>query len=1157
MMGESKRRQLALTLMCLLAIGCLCVKAGGVGGEAAALLAFAASFPPNSAAGTAFSRLWNPTSSPCSWPGITCSPTSLRVISLSLYPSIFLMPPRIKAAPAAAALSAPAPPDFAPRLADGTNNPKVASAVRILSALSQLPSLQSLSLRSLNLSGPLVPPSLPTFPLLALLDLSSNNLSGSIPIFLCSHFPSLAQLHLESNQLSGSIPPEIAKCTNLASLTLHDNQLSGPIPTSLGQLALLEVFRAGGNVLLSGPVPAELSNCTHLMELGIAATSVSGHIPPELGSLSNLVTVMIFDANLSGPIPSELGKCTQLVELHLFANHLTGLIPGELGKLVNLEKLYLWQNGLSGPIPNELGGLASIQVLDLSQNELSGRIPASFGMLATLWKLYLSANRLSGNIPAELGNCSMLMELQLDRNLLTGHIPEEMGRLLKLEELFLWNNSLEGEIPSSLGKCKRLQFLDLSWNRLSGTLPVDLFELPSLYKFLLMANELSGVIPAAIVHSRALYRLRLGRNKLTGPIPEELGELHNLTFLDISNNQISGSIPASIAKCNALQLFEAHNNLLNDSIPTQLSSLSNLESLDLSFNHLSGSLPPALGSLAQLTKLDVNSNSLSGLIPPELGRCKKLTSLDLSSNSFFGPIPSSLGQISTLSVSLNLSCNTLSGAIPGEFVQLFSLGDLDISHNKLSGTLDVLSKMGSLVSLNISYNLFMGTLPDTYIFSSLSVNNYIGNPGLCRASCNMAARRGSQERGRAIVGFLFGSVGLMFIVGLILLCTLMKHSTARVHEPDNMEWPWELTPFQKLSFTVEDVLERMVESNVIGKGGSGVVYKVEAPSGETIAVKRMKALVVSNARKGDQNGRDYFTTEVEALRAVRHNNIVRLLGVSTNHQVNLLMYDYMPNGSLGEFLHEKRRALDWESRYKIALGAAQGLAYLHHDCMPPILHRDIKANNILLGARLDPYLADFGLAKFVLNSSYPQTVVAGSYGYIAPEYGYTLSITDKSDVYSYGVVLLEVLTGRRPVEAEAQQQAASGGGEGGTAGAVRHLIDWVHEMCHCHHDVTEILDPRLRGMPDPFIKEMLHALGIAMECVHPLPAERPSMRHVVSLLVGIRHDIEEYAKVDVLGGATCKPATHVTKEMITSPKLGYCTNTSSMCSFTPPSCTSG
>lgn len=917
---------------------------------------------------------------------------------------------------------------------------------------------------------------------------------------------------------------------------LHDNQLSGPIPASLGQLSLLEVFRAGGNALLSGTLPPELANCTHLTQLGLAATSISGQIPPEFGHLSNLATLMIFEANLSGPIPPELGNCTQLVELHLFANRLTGALPGELGKLRNLEKLFLWQNQLSGPIPAELGGLESVEVLDLSQNEFSGRIPASLGMLAEVSKLYLSANMLSGSIPAELGNCSMLMELQLDRNTLTGEIPAEMGKLARLVQLFLWSNSLEGEVPSSLGKCKELQFLDLSWNRLSGSLPVELFELQSLYKFLLMANELTGAIPSAIAHCRALYRLRLGMNRLTGSIPGELGELKNLTFLDISSNQISGPIPASIAKCEALQLFDAHDNHINGSVPSALSLLSSLQSIDFSFNHLSGPLPPSIGRLRQLTKLNVKSNFLSGLIPSELGACKRLSSLDLSSNSFFGPIPSSLGQISTLSVSLNISCNALSGPIPQEFSQLFALGALDMSHNKLSGSLDVLGKMGSLVSLNISYNLFTGPLPNTYIFTSMSANNYIGNPGLCVPSCfanNVAAVNGSKERGRAILGVLFGTVGLMVVVGSLLLCGLIKNSAARVHEPDNMVWPWELTPFQKLSFTVEDVVEKMVDNNIIGKGCSGVVYKAEMSGGEMIAVKQMKAMKATR----ESNQRDFFTTEVEALRGIRHNNIVRLLGVCTNHQVNLLLYDYMQNGSLGEYIHEKKGMLDWESRYKIALGAAQGLAYLHHDCVPPILHRDIKANNILLGARLEPYLADFGLAKFVVNSSYPQTVVAGSYGYIAPEYAYTLSITDKSDVYSYGVVLLEILTGKRPVESSVAD-------EGG-----RHVIDWVHEMRHCHHDVAEILDPRLRGMPDPFIKEMLHTLGIAMECVHPLPAERPTMRHVVSLLVGIRHDIEEYSKLDVL--AACKPSSH-TKVMISSPKLSF-THTSSICSFTPPS----
>lgn len=1108
MMGDLRRRHLALLFFL---IGSCAVPAAGLSADGWALLALLSSFPPPCAALQTLARSWNAShDTPCGWTGVSCSINSLRVVSLSLPPGAIM-----------------------------------GDCAGFLPAkLGSLNELETISLPSINLSGP-IPVELANCTRLRRIDLSGNNLTDPIPAQLFTQLPNLAVLHLESNQLSGSIPPEIGQCKNLAVLTVHDNRLSGNIPAEIGQLSLLQVFRAGGNALLSGRLPPELGNCSSLTQLGLAASGISGSIAPEFGRLSNLNTLMLFQANLSGRIPPELGNCSQLVELHLFVNTLTGPLPGELGKLKNLERLYLWQNELSGPIPAELGMLSSLQVLDLSQNRFSGSIPPSFGKLVGVSKLYLSANGLSGNIPAELGNCSSVTDLQLDRNGLTGEIPGELGKLAKLVQLFLWNNSLEGMIPSSLSNCKALQFLDFSWNRLTGSLPVELFELQSLSKFLLMANDLSGEIPSAIARCRSLYRLRLSMNRFTGTIPSELGELLNLTFFDISSNQLFGMIPDSIANCQALQLFNAHDNRLSGNIPARLGHLSNLQSLDLSSNQLTGPLPPSLGGLFRLTKLIVNANSLSGSIPSELGGCKKLTTLDLSSNSFSGPIPSSLGHISTLSVSFNICCNILSGSIPKEFSRLFALTELDISHNKLSGSLDVLGRMGSLVTLNISYNLFSGPLPNTFLFTSMSTNNYAGNPGLCVPSCfasNIAAAEGSKgnaSREKVTIGFLFGSVGVMFAIGSFLLCAMIRNSRTREHEPFDIVWPWELTPFQKFSFTVEDVLGSMVDGNIIGKGCSGVVYKAEMPGGEIIAVKKIMASSTALPQ------RNFFKTEVDTLRAIRHKNIIRLLGFCTNHQINLLLYDYMPNGSLGEFIHEKRRMLDWDTGYKIALGAAQGLAYLHHDCVPPILHRDIKANNILLGARLEPYLADFGLAKIVMNTlGANQTELAGSYGYIAPEYAYTLSITDKSDVYSYGVVLLEILTGKRPMDASL--------GEG------RHLTDWVHEMRHCHHDVADILDPRLRGMPDPFIQEMLQALGIAMDCVHPLPEERPTMRHVVSLLVGIRHEIEEYTKLDVLASATCKPSAR-TKELIGSPEMMQdsvvpsFTHTSSMSfSHTPP-----
>lgn len=751
--------------------------------------------------------------------------------------------------------------------------------------------------------------------------------------------------------------------------------------------------------------------------------------------------------------------------------------------------------------------LSSLQIIDLSQNNLSGSIPGSFGNLTAATKILLSVNLLSGSIPSEFGNCRSLEDLQLDRNKLTGAIPQDLGNLTQLGRIFLWNNSLEGPIPASLGNCVALQYLDFSWNRLTGIIPEKFLDnLQSLRKFLLVSNQLSGEIPASIGRCQSLYRLRLGINKFEGAIPKELGLLQNLTFLDIYNNQFSGAIPAEISLCQTLQNFDAHGNQLNGSIPSEFGFLSNLQLLDVSDNQLTGSIPHEIGHLHQLTKLNLKGNSLSGNIPTELGDCEQLTLLDLSSNSLSGSIPPSLGQIKTLSASLNLSWNNLSGSIPPDFAGLFALGDLDVSHNSLSGSLDILGRMQSLVTLNISFNEFSGTLPNTYIFKALPTSDYAGNSGLCVPSCFLNDTGSSENmnrrgftKGRVIVGFLFGSVGIMFAIGVFLLLTMYRNSReADLDEPE-MSWPWQLTPFQKFSFTVEDVLEKLEDKNIVGKGCSGVVYKAEMPGGKVIAVKK----VLSSSKLVSQ--RDYFATEIETLGAIRHLNIVKLLGYCTNHQINLLIYDYMPNGSLGEMLHEKRRMLNWDARYKIALGAAQGLAYLHHDCMPPIIHRDVKANNILLGAHFEPYLADFGLAKIVDSPGATQTLLAGSYGYIAPEYAYTLNITDKSDVYSYGVVLLEMLTGKRPVDASL--------GEG------RHLTDWVREMQHCHHDVVEILDPWLRGMADPYVEEMLQALGIALDCVHPVPEERPTMRHVASLLVGIRHEVEEYAKLEVLAAA--------------------------------------
>ncbi|KAJ7525757.1 hypothetical protein O6H91_17G064800 [Diphasiastrum complanatum] len=1011
---------------------------------------------------------WNATdSSPCGWWGVSCSSQN-RVTKLSLN---------------GAQLEGSIPPEFG-----------------------SLDALEHLNLSSTNLTG-FIPFELGSCNSLKVLDLSNNDLIGEIPKEI-GDLQKLEYLILHTNQLSGIIPPEIGNCISLQILELYDNQLNGTFPVELSRLTSLEVLRAGGNTKLSGSIPPQLSHCKNLTYLGLAITGLSGIIPSSLGELVYLETLTLYGTKLSGPIPPEIGNCTLIQQLSLYRNHLTGSIPPELGKLQRLTMLLLWQNQLTGSIPPELSGCTSLQLLDLSMNYLSGEIPRELGQLQNLHNIYLSQNNLTGHIPSELGNCTSLMQLQLDKNQLTGEIPSQLGHLTQLQILYIWENQLTNSIPSSLGNCSELEVLDLSFNWLTGSIPSQLFHLSKLQRLLLLSNNLSGELPPTIGNCSSLYRLRLNNNMLRGKLPQDLGQLENLNFLDLHSNQLSGVLPSHIGKLRALQKLDIHSNQLSGWLPSDLSQLSSLEILDVSQNNLRGPIPSRIGDMAALCQLNFAQNQLTGSIPASIGNCRKLILLDISSNQLSGDIPMELGWIVSLTIGLNLSKNLLTGVLPVDLASLRNLEALDLSQNRLSGNLKVLGKLGSLYYINVSFNQFTGPLPESRIFKTMAASAFIGNPGLCISSgsdfsCSMNAHSNiSGISGTTlIVALLIGVTSILLIVGSVLLYT-NRHTSEKSFGSSETPWPWRMTPLQKVTFTVEDVVDSLVESNVVGGGRSGVVYRAEIPGGRTIAVKKIR-------KRADQS-HDGFSAEIDTLGHIRHRNIVRLLGYCSNNDIKLLLYDYMPNGSLGELLHEKKRAIDWETRYKIIVGAAQGLAYLHHDCMPAILHRDIKSHNILLGPRLEPYVADFGLAKLVDTSTdtQPMSKVAGSYGYMAPEYSYSLKITEKSDIYSFGVVLLEILTARRAVQYQ--------------NGEDLHIVKWISDTLSSGKRTIELLDSRLKGMPDPFVEEMLQAFGVAMMCVSSLPSDRPSMKEVVTLLLEIKHLPEEVSKssgiVDKISG---------------------------------------
>ncbi|KAJ1410835.1 Serine/threonine-protein kinase, active site [Sesbania bispinosa] len=1004
---------------------------------------------------------WNPSNpSPCNWFGVHCNLQG-QVVEINLK---------------SVSLQGSLPSNFQP-----------------------LRSLKILVLSSTNITGR-IPKEIGEYQELTVIDLSDNFLLGEIPEEIC-RLSKLETLALHTNFLEGSIPSNIGDLSSLVELTFYDNKLSGEIPKSIGSLSKLQVFRAGGNANLKGELPWDIGNCTNLVMLGLAETSISGSLPSSIGMLKNIQTIAIYTTKLSGSIPEEIGNCSELQNLYLYQNSISGSIPSQIGELSKLQSLLLWQNNLVGAIPEEIGRCTELTVIDLSENLLTGSIPTSFGQLSNLQGLQLSINQLSGTIPPEISNCTSLTQLEVDNNAISGEIPPVIGNLRSLTLFFAWKNKLTGKIPDSLSECQDLQALDLSYNNLIGPIPKQLFGLRNLTKLLLLSNDLSGFIPPDIGNCTSLYRLRLNQNRLAGTIPSEITNLKNLNFLDMSSNHLVGEIPPTLSRCQNLEFLDVHSNSLTGSVPDNLPK--SLQLIDLSDNRLTGALSHSIGSLTELTKLSLGKNQLSGRIPAEILSCSKLQLLDLGSNSFFGEIPKEVGQIPSLEIFLNLSCNQFSGEIPPQFSGLRKLGVLDLSHNKLSGHLDALSNLQNLVSLNVSFNDFSGELPNTPFFRKLPLSDLTANNGLYISGGAVTPADRMEAKGHARLAMKIIMTILMCTSSVLVLLTI--HVLVRSHIANKALMgndSWVVSLYQKFEFSIDDIVRNLTSANVIGTGSSGVVYKVTIPNGQTLAVKRMWSSAESGA----------FSSEIQTLGSIKHKNIIKLLGWGSSKNLKLLFYNYLPNGSLSSLLHGSgKEKAEWETRYEIMLGLAQALAYLHHDCVPSILHGDVKAMNVLLGPGYHPYLADFGLARIAsengdnTNSKPIQRPhLSGSYGYMAPEHASMQQISEKSDVYSFGVVLLEVLTGRHPLD-----PTLPGGA---------HLAQWVRNHLASKGDPSDILDPKLRGRTDSTMHEMLQTLAVSFLCVSTKAEDRPTMKDTVAMLKEIRPVEASMTDPDALKG---------------------------------------
>uniref|UniRef100_A0A2P2JCU4 non-specific serine/threonine protein kinase n=1 Tax=Rhizophora mucronata TaxID=61149 RepID=A0A2P2JCU4_RHIMU len=905
----------------------------------------------------------------------------------------------------------------------------------------------------------------------------------------CGEDARVVSLNVSFRHLPGSIPPDIGFLDKLVNLTIAGANLTGRLPLEMGKLGFLKILNISNN-FLSGQFPGEITlGMANLEILDAYNNNFTGTLPVELVNLKKLKLLHLGGNYISGSIPESYSEIVSLEYLGLNGNQLSGKVPASLAKLKKLKELYVgYFNIYEGGIPTEFGWLSSLEVLDMAGSSLSGELPSSLSQLKHLHTLFLQMNNLSGHIPTEFSGLVSLKSLDLSINKLTGEvpegfselknltlinlfknnlygpIPESIGDLPNLEALQVWGNNFTYELPKNLGRNGKLLMLDVSFNHLTGLVPRDLCLGGRLKTLILMNNFFLGPLPRGLGHCMSLTKIRIMSNLLSGTIPAGIFSLPSLTVVELNDNYFSGELPSQISGDGIeLALLSVSNNRLTGRIPAAIEKLSKLQSLSLDRNRLSGELPGEIFNLKSLTKINISANNVAGEIPASVSHCASLTSFDFSQNNLNGDIPKGISKLKVLSI-LNGSRNQLTGPIPAEMRFMMSLTTLDLSYNNL-----------------------LGRIPAGGQFLVFKDSSFVGNPSLCaphQAPCpSLVEAMQGASHGRRVA---FGTSKL--ILTIIALVTALLLLTVTVYRIRNKRLQksraWKLTAFQRLDFRAEDVLERLKEENIIGKGGAGIVYRGSMPDGVDVAIKR---LVGRGSGRSDHG----FSAEIKTLGRIRHRNIVRLLGYLSNKDTNLLLYEYMPNGSLGELLHGSKGVhLQWEARYRIAVEAAKGLCYLHHDCSPLIIHRDVKSNNILLDLDFEAHVADFGLAKFLQDpgASECMSSVAGSYGYIAPEYAYTLKVDEKSDVYSFGVVLLELIAGRKPV----------GEFEDGVD-IVRWVVKTTSELSQPSDaaSVLAIVDPRLSGYP---LTSVIHLFKIAMLCVKDQSAARPTMREVVHML---------------------------------------------------------
>ncbi|KAJ4719273.1 GPCR kinase [Melia azedarach] len=819
----------------------------------------------------------------------------------------------------------------------------------------------------------------------------------------------------------------------------------------------------------------------HVRELQLLNLNLTGTLSPELGRLAYLQILDFMWNNISGSIPKEIGNIKSLELLLLNGNQLTGSLPEELGFLPNLDRIQIDQNQISGPLPKSFANLNKTKHFHMNNNSISGQIPPELSRLPMLVHLLLDNNNLTGYLPPELSEMPKLKILQLDNNNFAGKtIPDSYGNMSKLLKLSLRNCSLQGPIPD-LSRIPNLGYLDLSSNQLSGPIPPNRLSL-NITTINLSNNSLTGTIPANFSGLPLLQRLLVANNSLNGSISSTLWQRRTFNaterlILDFQNNELSnitGSLnpPSNVTVrlggnplCRNTNLFQfcGSQNESDNDIPTPTNTNINCPKCPTDYEYPPSSPVPCFCAAPLLVEYRLKSPGISYFLPYKdmfeehitSGLKLRLYQLDLASFQWQkGPRLKMDFKVFPIYLNNTDSPNVFNASEVRRIRSIFT--GWNIPDSDIFGP----------------YELLHFTLLDPYK-DVFPVSSNSDNSGISKGE---------------LTGIILGAIAGLAIVSLLIVRAHLKYYHAISKRRHSSKTSIKIDGVRIFTYGEMALATNNFNSSAqVGQGGYGKVYKGVLADGMVVAIKC--------AQEGSLQGEKEFLTEIQLLSRLHHRNLVSLVGYCDEKGKQLLVYEFMANGTLRDHLSAmSRQPLAFAIRLSIALGSARGILYLHTEANPPVFHRDIKASNILLDHKFIAKVADFGLSRLApvpdiegVVPAHVSTVVKGTPGYVDPEYFLTHKLTDKSDVYSLGVVFLELLTGMQPIS---------------------HGKNIVREVNIAYQSglIFSVIDGRMCSYPSECVEKFV---TLALKCCQDETDARPSMEDVVKGLENIWHMMPE------------------------------------------------